>query len=82
MFTLSIYSKEAGIHPAFVKANQHIIEKYKKPLKSTNNISNTKKFECLKKLWVKDFNVIISNDWKTLTFNSENHKNLFLIQWS
>jgi hypothetical protein len=77
MFTLYIYSKDTGIHPAFVKANSYIIKKYK-----TELLNKEDKFNHLRFFWKEEWKINVDDRWNSITFPSKNALNVFLLRWS
>tara|TARA_B110000503_G_C7169319_1_gene423524 strand:+ start:301 stop:534 length:234 start_codon:yes stop_codon:yes gene_type:complete len=77
MFTLYIYSKDTGIHSAFVKANSYIIKKYK-----TELLNKEDKFNHLRNLWKKECKIDIDEYWCSMNFPSKNALDMFLLRWS
>lgn len=92
MHTFSIYSKNIGISPAFVRANSYIIKKHHDKLAQPSNATsltcdditdtNEKKFNSLRNCWLQEFNIIIDSTWTTMTFSSQKSLDLFLLRWS
>lgn len=92
MSSICIYSNKDGINSAFVKANSSLASKIKRDHYQSDNgnvlsfLETTKQnvqcYEKLRELWKEEYDVIVDENWSTLTFKNTNSLDLFLLRWS
>jgi len=73
-----IYLNESR-QPAFIRANKHILEKYKQEFAALPN--SKARSNRLKELWYKEYSATIIGDWEAVSFDDTKKYTYYLLRW-